>query len=147
MEEKTPGTEKTKLTMENKVLLYVTEQELALSLQGFMRQPLPALARLDLTRVIKTILETAHILAETKIELFKKYGAEEKDGMYSLKKTSKNWDEFEKEYILLENRTFELPLTEKVAITAKLFYIGSHIDLMMDGVAAYVLEGVIDIQR
>jgi hypothetical protein len=138
---------KEKLKICNAVLLGIPERMLAAGLGGFLQQPLPVLARLDLKMAADAILAHANHLSEAKLELLKKHGATEKNGFYSLKPDAPSFPEFSKEYELLGNRQFSLPLTEKVELPARLTYLGQQTDLCMDGVAAAVLGDIIDVKK
>jgi len=142
---KTPAKERLKIR--NDVLLNIPEQRLAIGLGGFLQQPLPVLARLDLKMTADAIMAHARTLNEARLELLKKHGAVEKDGFYSLKDDAPSYPEFDKEYSLLGARQFSLPLTEKVVLPASLTYLGQQTDLYMDGVAAAVLGDIIDVKR
>ena len=149
--DKSPASKKTpakeRLKIRNAVLLNIPEQLVAAGLSGFLQQPLPVLARLDLKMAADAILAHTHTLNDAKLELLKKHGAVEKNDYYSLKPDAPGYPEFDKEYSLLGARQFSLPLTEKVVLPASLTYLGQQTDLCMDGVAAAVLGDIIDVKR
>jgi hypothetical protein len=147
MAKKQDESKKAKLTLTYGTVLSVPPPSLAAGLGGFLSQPLPVLARLDLKVVCDAILKRSETLNEAKIELMKKHGASEKNGTLSIKYADPNYPAYEAEYQLLCNRTFELPLTDRVKLPAHLSYLGREVDLVMDGVAAAMLSDIIEVKR
>lgn len=138
------------LAIANRVLLRLPQPVLQETIHTFYDQPLPALSRLELRPVTDAIIARRKVLVEEHIVLIKKHGGAEeppKSGVWHLAATAPGYPAFQTEYKAFADATFELPLTTPVRLPARVPYRGDLVDVVLDGPAAALLDGIVEVVR
>lgn len=139
-----------KLTISNGAILSLPPQVLSAAIGGFLSQPLPILARVDLKMVCDAIVARAAVLRDSHLALIQKHGGTEKpagSGSWELRPDHKNYATFTAEWGTLCAARTTLPLPEKVRLPAKVQYQGREVDLVMDGAAAVLFGDIVEVVK
>lgn len=140
----------------SRILIYNTQlfggiagdmNRVASGLAAFMRQPLSAVVRLDLQPVIEAIMHQLDTLTKTHIDLLRRCGATEHDGVLFLPRNAPAWAQYKAEWDAVCEKSFAVPIVAPVRIPARLLTADGPVDLILDGATECALRNVIEIVR